>query len=72
MTDVTEPDGTVRFLLKDGTEIHRIEPPTEVCDYETGKLLGHAGPRGRRVRLPADLAVEAAPSKMGEVESLDY
>jgi hypothetical protein len=32
-TEVTAPDGSVRFVLKDGTEIHQIGPPPEVWDY---------------------------------------
>jgi len=32
-------------VLKDGTEIHRIDPPPEVYDYTTGKLIGHLAPR---------------------------
>jgi hypothetical protein len=33
--EVTDPDGTIRYVLKDGTEIHRIElQPAH--DYETG------------------------------------
>jgi hypothetical protein len=58
-------------VLKDGTEIHRIGPPQEVYDYQTGKLVGHVGPRGRFVPLAADPAVESAPSRKGEVEILD-
>jgi hypothetical protein len=68
---VTEPDSTVAFVLKDGVEIHRIAPPTEVNDYQTGKLVGHVGPRGRFVPLAADPAVEAARSKTDDVEILD-
>ncbi len=30
---IVEPDGTVRFLLKDGTEIHRSDPPPEILEY---------------------------------------
>jgi hypothetical protein len=30
---VIEADGSVRFLLKDGTEIHRIGPPPEILEY---------------------------------------
>ena len=30
---IVESDGTVRFVLKDGTEIHRLEPPPEVLEY---------------------------------------
>jgi len=32
-TRVEESDGRVRFVLKDGTEIHRIAPPCVVLDY---------------------------------------
>ena len=42
-SEVTEPDGTVRFILKDGVEIHRIGPPPQVYDYYTGKLVGRTG-----------------------------
>jgi len=35
----------------------------EVYDYDTGKLDGQVGPRGRFVSLAADPAVEAASSK---------
>ena len=42
-TEVTEPDGTVRFVLKDGTEIHRIGILAEVYDYQTDKFVGHIG-----------------------------
>jgi hypothetical protein len=30
---VVEADGSIRFLLKDGTEIHRIGPPPEILEY---------------------------------------
>ena len=30
---IVEPDGAVRFVLKDGTEIHRISPPGEILEY---------------------------------------
>jgi hypothetical protein len=39
-TEVAEPDGSVRLVLKDGTEIHRIPPPPKIFDYTTGKLIG--------------------------------
>jgi hypothetical protein len=29
-----DANGVLRFVLKDGTEIHRIEPP-EILDYQT-------------------------------------
>jgi len=32
-TKVTEADGTVRYVLKDGTEILRIEPEDEILEY---------------------------------------
>jgi len=32
---IVEPDGTVRFVLKDDTEIHRLAPPPEILEYET-------------------------------------
>ena len=41
----------MRFVLKEGVEIHRIEPPTELYDYETGKLIGWVGARGRFMPL---------------------
>jgi hypothetical protein len=31
--EVVEADGSIRFLLKDGTEIHRIGPPPEILEY---------------------------------------
>ncbi len=37
---VVEPDGAVRFVLKDGTEILRLPPPEPVYDYDSGKLAG--------------------------------
>ncbi len=36
---IVEPDGTVRFVLKDGTEIHRLSPEP-VYDYNSGELAG--------------------------------
>jgi len=70
-TEITESDDSVRCVLKDGTEIHRIGILAEVYDYQTGKLVGHVGPRGRFVPLAADPMVEAATSKGSEVEILD-
>jgi hypothetical protein len=69
---VTEPNGTVRFVLSHGVEIHRIGPPQEVYDYDTGKLVGRVGPRGCFVPLGADLSVEAAQSKSDKVEIQDF
>lgn len=39
-TKVSEPNGTVRFVLRDGTEIHRLSPPEPVYDYTSGELVG--------------------------------
>ena len=36
---IVEPDGTVRLVMKDGTEIYR-EPPTRVYSYHSGELAG--------------------------------
>jgi len=62
-------------VLKDGSEIHRIGPPTDVCDYDTGKLIGRIGHRGFLVPLEADppaVGGEVAPLKRYDVEILDY
>ena len=32
---IVEPDGTLRFVLKDGTEVHRTAPPSEILEYKT-------------------------------------
>src|SRR6516164_2508058 len=34
-TEVTDPDGSLRFVLKDGTEIHRTGPPTQPAFCQT-------------------------------------
>jgi hypothetical protein len=39
-TKIVEPDGAVRFVLKDGTEIHRLPPPGPVYDYNSGEIIG--------------------------------
>ena len=57
----------MRFVLKDGTEIHRIGPATDVYGYDTGKLVGHAGPTGRFVPLAADPVARTAPLKRDDV-----
>ena len=38
-TEVTEPDGTLRFVLEDATEISWVEP-TPVYNYNSGELVG--------------------------------
>jgi hypothetical protein len=50
--EVTDPDGTIRYVLKDGTELHRIElqpvhdDDTGLPIFENGKQL-KAGPTGK-------------------------
>jgi len=39
-TKIVEPGGATRFVLKDGTEIHRLPPPVPVYDYQSGKIIG--------------------------------
>jgi hypothetical protein len=39
--EIVDPDGAVRFMLKDGTEIYRISPPLLVYDLDTGKPCTH-------------------------------
>ena len=38
--EIVEPDDSVRFVLKDGTEIYRLPPPEPVYDYASGELAG--------------------------------
>ena len=40
---IVELDGAVRFVLKDGSEIHRLPPPDPVYDYKSGELAGFLG-----------------------------
>lgn len=35
---IVEPDGAVRFVLKDGTEIHRLRPPQPVYNISGESL----------------------------------
>jgi hypothetical protein len=44
--EVEDADGAVRFVLKDGTEIHRLPAPELVYDIETGEPCGRIGHRG--------------------------
>jgi hypothetical protein len=39
-TKIVEPDGAVRFVLKDGTEIQRLPPSDPVYDYDSGEIIG--------------------------------
>jgi hypothetical protein len=62
---IVDPDGGARFVLKDGTEIHRISPSAEVYDFDTGKPCGRLGPNG--TTLP--LSQPRAEAKVDEVVS---
>ena len=71
---VEEPNGAVCYLLKDGTEIHRIAPLPEVFEYVTGKPIGRAGPRrhSRPAFAPSTAEAEVVSAKKDdEVEILD-
>ena len=62
-TEITDPDGTVRYVLKDGTEIHRIEP-FELYDYATGlPIIGDTTLNGTRSAAGPPAAM---PSKSDE------
>ena len=39
-TTIVEPDGSVRFVLKDGTELYRSPSPEPVYDYNSGEIIG--------------------------------
>jgi hypothetical protein len=41
----------VRFVLKDGTEIHRIAPPALIYDLDTGKPCGRIDRHGKILPL---------------------
>ena len=49
--EIVEPDGAVRLVLKDGTEIHRISPPSLIYDLATGKPCGGVGRDGKILPL---------------------
>lgn len=73
-TSIKEPDGVARFVLKDGTEIHRLPPPVMLYDYNTGQPCGWVDSHGRVLPLlpPMTLAKGVPAQKEAEVESLDY
>ena len=49
--EIVDPDGGVRFVLKDGTEIHQIAPPYLIYDFETGKPCGRIDRNGKTLTL---------------------
>ena len=49
--EIVEPDDSVRFVLKDGTEIYRISPPPLVYDVVSGKPCGRIARDGKILPL---------------------
>jgi len=43
--EVSEPDGTAHFSLKDGAEIQGAEPPPEICDNNDAYGCCTKGPK---------------------------
>jgi hypothetical protein len=74
--EIAEPDGGVRFVLKDGTEIHRIAPPAQIYDLQTGKPCGRIDRDGKILPLspptvdeePREATMEAAWAQTGKAE----
>jgi hypothetical protein len=74
--EIVEPDGGVRFVLKDRTVIHRISPPPLVYDLDTGEPCGRSSPHGTILPLsqppvgeePRDAETEAAPEETAKAE----
>ena len=74
--EVVDPDDGVRFVLKDGTEIHRIAPPAVVYDVGTGKPCGRIDRNGKILPLlqpladedPRDATIEAASAQTAKAE----
>jgi hypothetical protein len=60
---IVETDGTVRFVLKDGGEIHRLRPRGPVYDYTSGELAGFV-----EGRPPKFKAISAADSEHSDWE----
>ncbi len=74
--EVVEPDGGVRVVLKDGTEIHRISPPALIYDLDTGKPCGRIDRNGKILPLLQstvdeelrDATIEAASAQTGKAK----
>jgi hypothetical protein len=58
---IVEPDGTVRFVLQGGTEIHRLSPEP-VYDYTSAELAGFVG--GYPLRFRAFSTVDSGRSDL--------
>ena len=71
--EIVDPDGGVRFVLKDGTEIHRISPPPLIYDLDTGNPCGRIGRDGKTLPLsqPTAEAKVVPPRKEAEVAQHD-
>lgn len=72
--EIVDSDGGVRFVLKDGTEIHRISPPALVYDLDTGMPCGRIDRNGTILPLsPPTVEGEGAPPKKdAEMVILDF
>jgi len=57
-TEVTERDRLPAIRAEGRNPDTPDGPPQEVYDYQTGKLVGHVGPRGRFVPLEVDPAAQ--------------
>jgi hypothetical protein len=63
--EIVDPDDSVRFVLKDGTEIHRISPPPLVYDVATGEPCRRIGRDGKILPLSPPMAeAEVVPPLM--------
>jgi hypothetical protein len=61
--EIVDPDGRVRFVLKDGAMIHPISPPPLVYDVATGEPCGRIGRDGKILPLlPPTVEVEVVPT----------
>ena len=69
--EIVDPGDGVRFVLKDGTEIHRISQPSLVYDLDTGKPCRRIDRNGKILPLsqptvdeePRDATIEAASAQ---------
>jgi hypothetical protein len=61
---IVEADGTVRFVLKDGSEVHRLPPPEPVYDYTSGELAGFV--EGYPPKFKAISAADSGRSDWGQ------
>jgi hypothetical protein len=74
--EIAQPDGGLRFVLKEGTEIHQIAPPALICDLDTGRPCGRIGRDWKILPLsqptvneePRDATIEAASAQTGKTE----